>query len=67
MLEGKKTILGLAVILIPYLDQVQQQVLDSPQLLSPDWTLGLQGFGLILALYGRIVAKGPLGESNAPH
>lgn len=56
-----KTLLGLAAIAVPYLDSLYQYAGSLPEgVLPPQAKLVIGGLGWALALYGRMVAKGPL-------
>lgn len=56
-----KTFLGLFAVTIPYLDHLYTYLMALPaETLPPKIQLIIQGLGLILASYGRMVAKGPI-------
>jgi len=56
-----KTILGLLAIAVPYLDQVYQYANNLPEGMLPKGAaVAVTGLGWLLAVYGRMVAKGPL-------
>lgn len=60
-MKGKKTLIGLLAIAVPYIDSIYQYANNLPEGVLPEGTAVLvTGLGWLLALYGRAVAKGPL-------
>lgn len=56
-----KTLTGLGLVFLPWLDSLHQQLAAVPDgVLPPQVKLIVSGLGLLLAAYGRLVAKGPL-------
>lgn len=56
-----KTILGLLAIAVPYLDSVHSYMMNMPEGALPKGVaVAVTGMGWLLALYGRLVAKGPI-------
>ena len=56
-----KTIVGLLMVAIPYLDQLHQYLSALPEAAMPkEVALAVTGLGWLLALYGRLVARGPI-------
>lgn len=56
-----KTFIGLFAVVIPYLDHLYAYLLALPEgILSPKVQAVVQGLGILLAAYGRLVAKGPI-------
>lgn len=61
MLDGKKTLTGLGILLIPYLDSLYQYGASLPEGALPvKAKIAIGGLGWFLAVYGRLVAKKPL-------
>lgn len=57
MLDGKKTFLGLLVIVAPWLDQLYQWANSLPEGVLPEKArLVVSALGVLLAAYGRLVA-----------
>lgn len=60
-LLSSKTFWGLATIAVPYLDSVYQYLLTMPEGLLPAKAhVIVTGLGWVLALAGRMSAKGPI-------
>lgn len=60
-MSGKKTIIGLIAIAVPYVASFVEYANQIPhEILPPQAKLIIGGAGWLLALYGRLVAAGPI-------
>lgn len=58
---NSKTVWGLFAVAVPYLDSVYQYANSLPDGMLPQGAaVVVTGLGWLLAMYGRVVAKGPL-------